>query len=253
MKEDKANDLNSSRLPSLPDTNNKDSEEEQKCQQRKDTHLLDKNFGMWCDRMISEGRADWKKHDTMTCNHGDPCKELRYPDPTGPPLDYMKHHRVFKVKKTNEYNLCHFYCIDLFGDLPTFPSPCKPATHEMLEDFLLKARALGHPNLVVAFAWDFATAVCLLQELHSKGSLRCLPMEPKPEAGGKAIKKLSFCSLCLYNGSNDLLYMNHIVCRHYNVNYGSRQCLKGVHHGSAAEKPSEDLCGLPQGQYPLLI
>ena len=50
------------------------------------THLtlLDKNFSTWHTCMISEGCAGWEKHDTMTCNHRDPCKELRYP---GPPLD----------------------------------------------------------------------------------------------------------------------------------------------------------------------
>ena len=113
--------------------------------------------------MISEGRTDWEKHDTMTCDHRDPCKELRYPDPAGPPLDYMKHHGVFKAKKTNEYDLCHFYHIELSGDLPTFSSPHEPVTHEMLEDFLLKAQALGCPNLVVAFVGDSSMAVCLLQ------------------------------------------------------------------------------------------
>ena len=227
-REDKANDPKSPYLPSQPDADNKDSEEEQKCQQCKDTQLLDKNCDAWCTHMISEGCAGWEKHDTMACHHGGPCKELRYPDPTGPPLDYMKHHRVFKAKKSNEYNLCHFYHIELSGDLPTFPSPHKPATCNMLEDFLLKAQALGHPNLVVAFVWDSATAVCLLQELHSKDSLRYLPIELKPDTGRKAIKKLSFCLLCLYNNSNDLSYQNHIVCGHYNANYSCGQCLKEV-------------------------
>ena len=162
--------------------------------------------------MISEGCTDWKKHDTMTCNHGDPCKELRYPDPAGPPLDYMKHRGVFKAKKTNKYDLSHFYHVELFGDLQTFPSPHEPATHEMLEDFLLKAQALWHLNPVVAFAQDLVMAVCLLQELHSKDSLRHLPMEPTPDAGRTTVKKLSFCLLCLYSGSNNLLYMNHIMC-----------------------------------------
>ena len=147
--------------------------------------------------MISKGCAGWERHDTKTCDHGDPCKELRYLDSTGPPLDYMKHHGVFKAKKSNEYGLCCFYCVELSGDLPTFPSPHEPATRKMLEDFLLKAQALGHPNLVVAFVHDSAMAVCLLQELHSKDSLRHLPMELKPDAGGKALKKLSFChSIC---------------------------------------------------------
>ena len=155
----------------------------------------------------------------MTCDHGDPCKELRHLDPTSPPLDYIKHHGVFKAKKSNEYDLCHFYCIELSRHLPTFPSPTEPATHEMLEDFLLKALALGHPNLIVAFMWDSATVVCLLHELHSNDSLRCFPMEPKSDAGGKATKKLSFCLFYLYHSNNDLLHMNHIMCRHYHANY----------------------------------
>ena len=178
--------------------------------------------------MIGKGCTGWEKHDAMTCDHGDPCKELRYPDPHSPPLDYMKHHRVFKAKKSSEYDLCCFYHIELSRDLPTFPSPHEPAICEILEDFLLKAQALGHPNLIVAFVWDSAMTICLLQELHSKDSLRCLPMELKPDAGRKAKKKLSFCPFCLYNGSNNLSYMSHIMCRHYNANYGCGQCLKEV-------------------------
>ena len=178
--------------------------------------------------MISEGHSAWKECDTMTCDHGDPCKELKYSDPAGPPLDYMKHHGVFKAKKTNEYDLCHFYQVELSGDLPKFPFPCKPATHEMLKDFPLKAQALGCPNLVVAFAQDSAMAICLLQELHSKDNLKNLPMEPKTDTGGKAIKKWSFCLLCMYSSSNDMSYMNHILCGHYNANYGCRLCLKEV-------------------------
>ena len=91
----------------------------------------------------------------------------------------MKHCRVFKSKKTNEYDLCCFYQVGLTGDLPSFPSPHELATRELLSNFLLKARVLGHPNLVVAFMWDSATAICLLQELHIKDSLRRLLMEPK--------------------------------------------------------------------------
>ena len=162
----------------------------------------------------------------MTCSHGDPCKVLRHPDPTSPPLDHMRHCGVFKAKKSNEYDLCHFDHVELSRDLPTFPSPHEPAIHEMLEDFLLKAQALGHPYLIVAFVWD--SAVRLLQELDSKDGLRHLPMEPKSDAGGKTTKKLSFCPFCLYHGSNDLSYMNHIVYGHYHANYGSGQCLKEV-------------------------
>ena len=109
MTETKTGNPNSSQMPSLPEVDDKDTGEEQKGQRCKDAQLLDKNFSEWHDPMISKGRAEWEKRDTMTCDHGDPCKELKYPDPAGPPLDYMKHHRVLKAKKTNEYNLCHFY------------------------------------------------------------------------------------------------------------------------------------------------
>ena len=75
---------------------------------------------------------------------------------------------------------------------------------------------------------DSATAVCPFQELHSKDSLRHLPMEPNSDTGGKATKKLSFCPFCLYHGSNDLSYVNHIMCGHYHANYSCEQCLKEV-------------------------
>ena len=187
----------------------------------------------------------------MTCDHEYPCKELRHLDPASPPLDYMKHHRVFKAKKSNECDLCHFYCVELSGDLPTFPSLCDPATREMLEDFLLKAQALGHPNLIVAFVWDSATAVCLLQELHSKDNIRHLPMEPKSDMGRKATKKLSFCPFYLYQGSNDLSYMNHIMCGHYYANYGCGQCPKEVFTMGQQLKNHLKICtGFPKTSTP---
>ena len=77
MKDIKMGNPNSSQVPSLPDANNKDTEEEEKVQQCKDAWLLDKNFSVWHDQMISKGHADWKKCDTMTCNHADPCKEFK--------------------------------------------------------------------------------------------------------------------------------------------------------------------------------
>ena len=101
VKGDKTNDLKSLSPPSWPD-DNKDSEEEWKYQHHKDTRLLDKNFGVWHTHMIGKGCAGWEKCDTMTCSHGQSCKKVSHLDPTGPPLDYMKHCGVFKAKKSNE-------------------------------------------------------------------------------------------------------------------------------------------------------
>ena len=227
---------------SLPNLDSRDTEEEWKVQQCKDARLLDRNFSEWCDHMINEGHAERSKHDTMICGHTDPCKEAKFLDSTSLLLEYIKHCGVFKPKKTNEYDLCCFYKVGLSGDLLSFPSPREPATHELLSKFLLKVRVPGHPNLMVAFVQDSAMAICLLQD-----SFRFLPIEPKADAGGKAIKKLSFCPLCMYSGSNDISYMNHIMCRHYHANYRCQQCLNEVFTTGQQLKVHLKVCvGLPK-------
>ena len=70
--------------------------------------------------------------------------------------------------------------------------------------------------------------VCLLQELHDKYSMKHLPLEPKSDADCKLVKKLSFCPFCLCDGSNDINYMNHIMCGHYSMAYGCGKCLNKV-------------------------
>ena len=168
MKEAKGGNPNSSQTFSLPDLDSKDTEEEWKVQWCKDAQLLDRNFSEWCNCMISEGHTEWKKHDTMICDHVDPCKKAKFPNPASLPLDYRKHCRVFKSKETNEYDLCCFYKVGLLGDLPSFPSPHEPATRKLLSKFLLKARVLGRPNLVVAFMWDSAMAISFARTAHQK-------------------------------------------------------------------------------------
>ena len=125
----------------------------------KDAHLLDKNFSEWHDHMICKGHKDWDTCDKMLCNHMDPCKEGKSPDPVGPSLEYMKYSSIFDPKKTNKYDLCCCYEVGLLWDLPTFPSPCEPATREQVRKFLLKARALVHPNLIKAHVQDSGTAI----------------------------------------------------------------------------------------------
>ena len=48
------------------------------------------------------------------------------------------------------------------------------------------------------------------------------------EASGKTKWKLLFCPFCQHSGSNDLSYLNHIICMHYNANYGCGKCLDEV-------------------------
>ena len=180
----------------------------------------------------------------MRCEHGEPFKGLQNRDPAGPPLDYVKQHGVFKAKKTNKYDLCHFYHTELSEDFPPFPSPHKPATHRMLEELLRAAQALMCPSLLMAFTRDSAMAVCLLQELHHKDSLKHLPLEIKSDADGKTVKKLPFC---LYNGSNDISYVNHIMCGHYGTVYGCGKFLKEVFLGQQLKMHLKVCAGFHKG------
>ena len=75
-----------------------------------------------------------------------------------------------------------------------------------------------------------------------------LGSEPKSDTNGKTLKKLSFCPFCLYNGSNDILYMNHIMSRHYCTAYGCGKCLKEVFLSDQQLKLHLRVCtGLPKG------
>ena len=168
----------------------------------------------------------WDKRDKMTCDHVEPGKGVRCPNLLGMPLDYMESHEVFKSLKTSEYDLCHFYKVELSGDFPEFPTHCEPVTNDHMHGFLEKAWEFSQPNLLVAHSQD--TVFCLLCKLHNNASLRCLKMGTDTEAGGKIKRKLSFCPFCQYSGSNDPSYLNHIICMHYNASYGCRKCLKEV-------------------------
>ena len=160
----------------------------------------------------------------------------------------MHHHGVFKPCKKKMSMTCvsstRLTCLGTFQSFLFL----RNQLHVMLQDFLLKGRELGCPNLVVAFTKDSPTAMCLLQELHSKDSLRHLPMESKPDMGGKAIWKVSFYPFCLYCGSNDMSYMNHIVCGYYGTNYGCGQCLKEVYTTGQQLKAHMKTCAcFPKG------
>ena len=118
---------------------------------------------------------DWS---AMTCEHGDPGKEIKSKDPAGSLLDYMVSHDDLKVTQTSGYDLCHFYQVGHSGrgDLPPFPSPHWPATHEKLLEFLYKATAEVQSNLIVIHTSDSVTVVSFLSDLHNKNSLHHLPL-----------------------------------------------------------------------------
>ena len=74
----------------------------------------------------------------------------------------MKACGAFKARKTNAYDLCHFYCVSASGDFPTFPTPGKPASSDKLEQLLEAVWTAKHANLLMVFAGESVTAICLL-------------------------------------------------------------------------------------------
>ena len=208
---------------SLPFLDPKLPEEQCKIERHKYARSLDINFGNWQDKKIQEGCKVWKTHSAMTCELRDPGKEIKSKDPTGSLVDYMVNCNVFK--QMSRYDLCHFYQVGGSGDLPLFPSPHRLAIQEKLSDFPHKARAEGQSQLIVMHASNSVTAVSLLSNLHNKTSLHHLLLEGKGKTGGK---HLSFCPFCLYMGSNDKTYMNHISGGHYDAAYSCRKFLDKV-------------------------
>ena len=125
-------------------------------------HHMDADFSAWRDKKISQGLKQWNERDKMTCDHAEPGKEMKCPDPLGMLLDYMESHRVFESIKTSEYNLCYFYKVGLSRDFPEFLTPYEPATRDHMCSFLEKAHEFSWPNLLLAHSQDVVTLVCLL-------------------------------------------------------------------------------------------
>ena len=59
----------------LPELDNKDSEEEQKMRCHGFACCMDADFGTWRHRKISQGLKQWDERDKMTCDHVEPGKK----------------------------------------------------------------------------------------------------------------------------------------------------------------------------------
>ena len=53
---------------------------------------------------------------------------------------------------------------------------------------------------------------------------------------------MSFCPFCMYTGTNDLSYLNHIIIAHYNASYGCGKCLKQAFVSSSALHNHKKVC-----------
>ena len=79
--------------------------------------LMDEDFGVWWDQKIKDGLEQWSMWDAMTCDHTDPSKKAKSPDPLGIPKAYMESCGIFKPIKTSEFD---YAASTRWGSLGTF-------------------------------------------------------------------------------------------------------------------------------------
>ena len=207
MKEAKGGNPSSSQMLSLPDLDSKDTGEEWNVQQHKDAWLLDRNFGRWHDRMINKGHAEWNKCDTMICDHADPCKEAKFPDPTSLPLDYMKHHRVCKSRKTLSPQACHPQTVK------QIPTEGQGAKASQSSGGIHRGFCLGH----LSFA---RTAHQRQPQAPANGAQDVSWWEGYQEA-------VLLPAMYVFKQQRHLVHEPH-RCGHYHANYRCGQCLNEV-------------------------
>ena len=121
--------------------------------------------------------------DKMICDHTDPTKRAKHPDPLGMSIAYMELQGTFKAIKTSEYGLSCFYQVGTSGDFPMFPEPQETATTDDICCLLQEACELAQPNLVVTLTQDMVTVIVLLHDLHNHKSLQWLKMQTDKEVG----------------------------------------------------------------------
>ena len=145
---------------------------------RQKAWLLDTHFNDWHRKKIAKGVAGWVTRDTMICDLPEHGKmQPNHPDPVGPPLDYMGECQVFDGIRSDIYDLCRFYALEMTGDPPEFPSPREPVTHRQIRDLLKLACSISRPYLILAHSTDSVTAVSMLRELHTAACLQCLQVD----------------------------------------------------------------------------
>ena len=151
------------------------------------------------------------------------------PDPLGPSIEYMISHKVFDPIPTSALGLCHFYQVGQSREIPKFPEPHHPTMEKQL-CCLCKDHSLVRLNLIITLPQDSVITIALLSKLHSSTSLSWLRMEGVN----------SLCPFCQYSGSNDQLFLNHIVGAHYCASFGCGKCLNVVYSsGQNLSRPAD--------------
>ena len=212
----------------LLDISTADDEETRKCKACDLAHKSDTDFAAWKEKQISEGVKGIEERDNMVNDYTDGKRKPKNPDPLGPPVSYMEEHRVFQplASTTNTLGLCHFYRAD--PNVSTPKTPKLPATVEHVKKLLLLASTQRQLYIIMVFQGGTVTPLGLLQELHTQSALLRIPIYLPGETKDGHRPRVSCCPFCTYTIQNDLAYLNHIVCAHYDANFACGTCLSAV-------------------------
>ena len=72
------------------------------------------------------------------------------------------------------------------------------------------------------------TPLGLLQELHTRSVLVRIPICLPGGTKDGHRPHMSCCPFCSYTIQNDLAYLNHIICVHYDASFGCGACLSAI-------------------------
>ena len=215
---------------SLPDIFAADDEDSCKHKACKHARKSDTDFTAWRDKLIYEGAAGIQKQNSMVNDYADTGKRRpKNPDTIGPPLSYMKEHRVFQPLPSmmNPLGLCCFYPMDP-SSLSTLLLPKPPTTNEHLKHLLVLTKAKNWRYIIVVFQGGPIMPLGLLQELHMHHVLVCIPIFLPDEAKDRHKPQVSCCPFCTYTIQNDLAYLNHIISMYYHMCLMCGACLDAV-------------------------
>ena len=140
------------------------------------------SIGIWRDEQICQGNEGIAQCNKQVNDHTNGGRPSKAPDKIGPLLSYMEEHGVFKLLNTiaNPLDLCRFYQTDpqksnVIMGLKSAASACR------IKHLLELAKELGQPLTIVVFEGGVVTPLGLLQELHLRLTLSCIPIHTPEE------------------------------------------------------------------------
>ena len=153
-----------------------DDEETRKRKARDYARRVDTAYAAWREKQTSDSVKGMEERDQMVNDYTDGKRRPKNPDPLGPPVSYMEDRGVFRplTSPTNTYGLCRFYRSDPNVPLPS--NPVLPATTEHVKRLVLLASATSRRYVLMVFQGGTATALGLLQELHTRKALARIPI-----------------------------------------------------------------------------